>query len=84
MLDNFMISLKATWIRRMVTKSNKYLNLVSELYPFTINISNFGCDFVKLQLQICFWFQVFESFIEMTEKIEITSQTMHLWYNQTF
>jgi len=57
MLDNFMISLKATWIRRMVTKSNKYLNLVSELYPFTINISNFGCDFVKLQLQICFGFK---------------------------
>ena len=38
-------------------KSNKYLNFVSELFPFTINISNFGCDFAKLQLQICFGFK---------------------------
>jgi len=74
----------------MITKSNKYLNLVSELFPFTINISNFGCGFVKLQLPgvtNLFWFQVFEGFIKLTEKIEITSQTvafMHLWYNQTF
>ena len=50
MLDNFMISLKATWIRRMVTKSNKYLNLVSELFPLTTCKSNVGSDFVTILL----------------------------------
>ena len=55
----------------MITKSNKYLNLVSELFPFTIGISHFGCDFVNLQLHRVthlFWFQVFEGFIKLTEK----------------
>ena len=57
--ENFMVSLKVTWIRRMITTSNRYLNLVSELFPFTTPISNFGCNFVKLELHrvtSLFWF----------------------------
>ena len=68
---NFMIPLKVTWIRRMVTKSNKYLNIVSELFPLATCKSNVGSDFVKLQLNKVtklFWFQAFEGYIKLTEK----------------
>ena len=54
----------------MVTKSNKYLNLVSELFPLTTCKSNVGSDFVKLQLNKVtklFWFQAFEGYIKLTE-----------------
>lgn len=53
----------------MVIKSNGYLNFFSDIFSVTTDISNFGSDFVKLQLHNDFFgFQVFEGYVNCEKK----------------
>lgn len=57
-VNNFIKSIKLTWIRRTIGSYKKYFIFLKELYPFTEKFLSFGSDYIDSNIQRidnCFW-----------------------------
>ena len=92
-LKNSIISLKATWMRRLVTNIEQDKSMWIELFELTHNtdcakLVNFGTYYpviLKRRSQNTFWRNVFDAWIKVSNKLKIKNChdlfSSPLWYN---
>ena len=62
-LEVFILSLKITWIRRLLLLNTKYFKFITTLYPFLLDFGKHGNEFIRTRTQNItnpFWKNVFE------------------------
>ena len=46
-VEKFILSLKLTWMLRIVTKSNEYLTTVTNMFPVLTNCLSYGSEYIN-------------------------------------
>ena len=75
-IELFDKSLKLTWLRRFMTGEPKWKQIITSLYPDTLNLWKYGNNYImKLSMAIenPFWTNVFSYYYEIHKKVEICS-----------
>ena len=75
-LELFDKSLKLTWLRRFMTGEPKWKQIITSLFPDTLNLWKYGNNYImKLSMAIenPFWTNVFSYYYELHKKVEICS-----------
>lgn len=87
-VQEFSLSLKATWIRRIRSMNNKFSNLTMFVCPALRHMYKYGTDYIKRQLQQDlnpFWKDVLYSYYVISHNIlpsnESQIYSVNLWYN---
>ena len=87
-LETFMVSLKSTWIRRLLSMKNKFSHLVESSCPAFKHFLKYGSSYITKQLHIIsnpFWKEVLISYKEICQKIKVDQDnqchSIPLWYN---
>jgi hypothetical protein len=89
-LETFIMSLKLTWIRRILMYNTKYFNFVNNMYPFISNINKYGDQFLMNKLQTVqnkFWKDVFTGLIQLHKQyLRNWSEfcSLPVWHNSMF
>ena len=90
-IKNYIVALKTTWIRRLVTKDSKYINIFETQYPKVNDLIIRGAAYLKQwqkSIKNRFWKDVLEAWIKLQsetkpQKIEDTL-SMNIWNNDNF
>ena len=64
-LENFIYSMKITWIRRYIHQPKTYFSIFNFMYPFMNDFQNFGAEFISTKIKRInnpFWKDVFSSY----------------------
>ena len=90
-IKNYIVALKTTWIRRLVTKDSKYINIFETQYPKVNDLIIRGAAYIKQWqkgIKNRFWKDVLEAWIKLQsetkrQKIE-DILSMIIWNNDNF
>ena len=90
-LKNYIVALKTTWIRRLVTKDSKYINIFETQYPQVNDLIIRGAAYIKQWqkgIKNRFWKDVLEAWKKLQsetkpQKIE-DILSMNIWNNDNF
>ena len=89
-LKSFMISLKATWLRRLINLDNndKFTNMVESACPTIKHIHKYSTDYIRNKVreeQNQFWKDVLNSYLILTLKTSPQNEkqcySLNIWYN---
>ena len=72
-LRHYICALKGSWIRKLITKDSKYINIFESKYTNISDLINRGTEFINKLItnnNNPFWNDVLESWIQICEKIE--------------
>lgn len=88
-VNNFMNSLKLTWVRRVLVSTSKYITIVKEIYPYIYESFKFGSAFFdirRFQIDNKFWKDVIYSMRLFSESIQpvnwYEALSVPVWYNR--
>ena len=71
-LENFISSLKITWIRRLIMQNCKCTYILNNAFPYVIDYFKFGSAFIDIKRKFMFnvfWKDVFDSYKVLQDKI---------------
>ncbi|MCG7879937.1 MAG: reverse transcriptase family protein [Candidatus Thiodiazotropha endolucinida] len=88
-VDKFMRSMKLTWMRRILTKSNKYLETVANMFPDITTCFRYGGAYINERrlntINNRFWRDVLYCYKSIIEIVKPTNNTeilsTPLWFN---
>ena len=87
-MEKFILCLKLTWMRRIVTKSNKYLTTVTNVFPILNNCLKYGSKYIndrRFYINNLFWRAILNGYKCFIEKNKPSSMSeifsIPLWFN---
>lgn len=87
-IEKFILSLKLTWLRRIILNPTKYLSAVNRIFPVLTECLKFGSAFInerRSNIENKFWCEVLCAYKVFTEKLKCSNWKeflcTSLWYN---
>ena len=90
-IKNYIVALKTTWIRRLVTKDSKYINIFETQYPKVNDLIIRGAAYLKQWqkgIKNRFWKDVLEAWMKLQSETKPQKTedilSMNIWNNDNF
>ena len=90
-LENFIYSMKITWIRRYIHQPKTYFSIFNFMCPFMNDFQNFGAEFISTKIKRInnpFWKDVFSSYKVFLDSLKPRTWDQFLsqpiWFNSNF